>query len=224
MRTFDLNIRLPTQKQDAYLKQLYQLEYELGFAGIALDSFQPSLEIPTDTKVRIIPRITLNPRSAARLRQHATHLRKQTELLVLRGRTKPLCLAATEIPAIDMVMLTDIEDFMVIDSQIARALAINSKPVEICLHELLSLTGSLRSRLMRAMGLAIMLLTRANCSLVLTSGASNLWEVRAPSDLVALSYLAGLPEDLAKLAMFHEPLAVLSRTMSKTETSIPRIS
>ncbi len=221
MRTFDLNIRLTPQKQGANLKQLCQLEYELGFAGIALDSSTPLLEIPTDTKLRIIRRITLNPRSAARLRQHADHLRKQTELLVLRGRTKPLCLAATEIPAIDMVMLTDIEDFIVIDSHVARALAANSKPIEICLHGLLNLTGSLRSRLMRAMGSAVVLLTRAKCSLVLTSGASNLWQLRAPSDLVALSYLAGLPEDLAKRAIYQEPVAILSRIMPDTKTSTP---
>ena len=121
-----------------------------------------------------------------------------------------------------MIMLKDIEDFLVIDSQVARMVVKQDKLIEICLHKLLTHTGSLRSRLMRAMDTALSHIIRADGKLILTSGASNSLELRAPKDLEALSYLASVPEDTAKNAMNEGPRALVSSILaSKQHTVTP---
>jgi RNase P/RNase MRP subunit p30 len=149
--------------------------------------------------------------------------RNQADLLVIHGRTKPVWLSAAEIPEVDMIMLQEMDDFTVIDSQISRTLAKNDKPVEICLQRLLSNKGPTRSRLMRVMKSAMDHLIRAKCNLILTSGTTGYWALRAPRDLAALGFLASLPETEAKKAILQRPIELINnlRTSKKSVSSKP---
>ncbi len=217
MRTYDLHIRLKHQKNETEFTRLQNLATNLGFAGLAIDSPKPIAAEKLHKSLTIFHRLTFLPRSAARLRFHVNKQIKQADLLVIHGRSKPIWLAAAEIPAVHMVMLKDIEDFLVFDSQVARAMANQNKPVEVCLHKLLTQKGSIRSRLMRVMRTAMDHLVRANCLLILTSGACDPCELRAPKDLEALSYLASVPEDVAKNAMNQGPMNLLSQIQVSRE-------
>ncbi|MFX1342358.1 MAG: RNase P subunit p30 family protein [Promethearchaeota archaeon] len=220
MRTYDLDVRLAQQQSDSDIKQFIDLIRELEFAGFALESPKPLSQRVHDKDLDIIHRVTIAPRSATRLRSHVKNQRNQTDLLVIHGRTKPIWLSAAEIPEVDMIMLQDMDDFTIIDSQISRALANNDKPVEICLQQLLSNKGPARSRLMRVMKLAIDHLLRAKCNLILTSGTADYWGLRAPRDLAALGYLASIPETEAKNAILQRPIALIK----KLQTSMKVVS
>jgi RNase P/RNase MRP subunit p30 len=218
MHTYDLHVRFTHQNAEAEFTRLQLLAIDLEFAGLALDS---PLGLPPpnrSTSFEIFHRLTLSPRSISQLRVLVKKQLSQTELLVVHGRSKSLCVAAAAIPTVHMVMFKEIEDYMIIDSQIARAMANQSKPVELCLHNLLIHTGALRSRLMRVMNAAVDHLVRANCSLILTSGATHPYELRAPKDLEALSYLASVPEELATIAMNQGPMDLVSQIRSIRET------
>ena len=223
MRTFDLNVRLTQRQSDSDVKHFLDLVRELEFAGFALESSRPLSQRFHAKDLYIIQRITLAPRSATKLRSHVKKQRNQTDLLVIHGRTKPVWLSAAAIPEVDMIMLQDIDDFIIIDSQIARALASNDKPVEICLQKLLSNKGPARSRLMRAMKIAIDHLLRAKCNLILTSGTTDYWGLRAPRDLAALGYLASIPETETKIAVLQRPIELIEKlqTSMKSGSSKP---
>jgi RNase P/RNase MRP subunit p30 len=211
MAAYDFHIRTTPQGKNGELKRLQNIAASLGFAGLALESPKALTAEKLHASLTIFHRVTLAPRSAARLRIHVNKHGKDVDLFVIHGRSKPVLLAAAEIPAIHMVMIRDIEDFMVIDSQIARAMANQNMPVEICLHGLLVQKGAIRSRLMRVMSMAMDHLERANCPLILTSGAHHMCELRSPQDLEALSYLASVPENLAKKAMNQTSTELVSR-------------
>lgn len=224
MRTYDLHVRLPPKDPEIELVRLLKHATTLGFTGIALDSSKPFSPAIIPESLEVLQRFTFSPRSASRLRFHVNKHLEQVDLLVIHGRTKPIWLAAAQIPAVHMIMLKDIEDFLVIDSQIARTMAQQNKPIELCLHNLLTHTGSLRSRLMRVMSTALDHIIRADCYLILTSGASHSCELRAPKDLEALSYLASVPEETAKNAMNQRPWDLVSslRASDGHNTTPPR--
>lgn len=222
MRTFDLHVRFNPRDNSKKLESLVTMAQNLTFTGLALDSATPIIQDLIDCPLELIHRQTLTPRSATRLRQYIEKKRRQTEILVIHGRTKPVWLAAAEVPTVDMIMIRDLEDFTVIDSQIARAMAATNKPIEVCLNGLIKFHGPPRSKLIRAMAGAMDYLVRAKCSLILTSGASNQWELRAPRDLAALCYLIKIPENLAKTAIFDTPIDLLSKTRNLTRKNPPR--
>ncbi|MFX1509806.1 MAG: RNase P subunit p30 family protein [Promethearchaeota archaeon] len=205
MRTYDLHIRFNPNKNEEEFRRIKEMAMKLGFRGIAVESPTRGRFEENASPFEVLHRITLAPRSAARLRMRAKKHAQETDLLVIRGRSKPIWHVAAEIPTIHMVMLNDVEDYMTVDSKVARIMANHNKPVELCLHNLLTLTGSIRSRLMRVMNTAIDYLERANCPLVLTSGASSLYELRAPKELEALGYLASVSEKTAKNAIHEMP-------------------
>ena len=219
MPTYDLHIRFTPQKNSMEFNRLQKLASSLGFRGIAVESSKRDELKQTDESLEIFRRFTFSPRTAARLRFHVNKYLKQTDLLVIHGRTKPIWLTAAEISNVHMIMLKDVEDFLVIDSQVARVMAKQGKAVEICLNKLLTVSGSVRSRLMRAMGNAVKHLVRANCSLILTSGAQHLYELRAPKDMEALSFLASVPEELAIKSMNQYPIALISQLRESKEAT-----
>ena len=218
MGTYDLHVRFNPQHDDMEFNHLLTLAATLGYTGLAIDSPMGSEIVQTEKSLELLRRVTFSPRSATRLRFHVNKQLKQTDLLVIHGRTKPILLAAAEIPNVHMIMLKDIEDFMVIDSQVARAMAKREKIVEICLNKLLTVSGTLRSRLMRVMRTALDHIVRTKCSFVLTSGAQHPCELRAPKDMMALSYLASVPEELARKAMQQHPFALVSRLRESSDT------
>jgi RNase P/RNase MRP subunit p30 len=214
MRTYDLDVRLTQRQSDSDLKQFHDLVRELEFAGFALESPRPLTQKFHDMDLDIFHRVTLTPRSAARLRGHVKNQRNRADLLVIHGRTKPVWLSAAEIPDVDMIMIRDMDDFTVIDSQISRKLAKHNKPVEICLQGLLAHKGPTRSRLMRVMKTAMDHLIRAEGNLILTSGATGYWGLRAPRDLAALGFLASIPETVATHAILQGPMELIKKIRS----------
>ena len=211
MTIFDLHVQIKDQQNSPAFKALVSMAQTLGFSGLALEgSTVPARKLAGD-EFQLFRRRTLSPRSAAGLRALVTKHQKVTDLLVIHGRTKPIILGAANLPAVAMVMLRALSDFGVIDSQVARTLATMDKPVELCLNGLPRFSGPQRSRLIRAMTTATDYLLRAQCPLLLTSGATTAYALRSPRDLAALAYLANVPEDIARQGILELPGTVLTQ-------------
>jgi RNase P/RNase MRP subunit p30 len=217
MRAYDLHVQEESQNMNK-IKGLCSFANALGFSGLAIETSNSLPLGHLDEHFLMFRRITLSPKNAARLRFIVKKRRKLADIFAIHGRTKPISLAAAIIPAVDLVMLRDHGDFVTVDSQVARVLAKQEKPVEICLRGLLSLSGPNRSRLMRAMASAVSCLLRADCLFILTSGAKTRYGIRSPRDLAALSYFANIPEDAALKGIYDNPSALVERLL-KTRDS-----
>ncbi|MFX0169818.1 MAG: RNase P subunit p30 family protein [Candidatus Hodarchaeota archaeon] len=211
MSPVDLHVRLSHPNNDAESSAILEQARRLGLTGLGIESPQPLPARLIPRNMELLYRITLNPHSAARLRHRVEKQKQQTDLVVVQGRTKPIALSAAKIPEVDMVLMKTVEDYTIVDSQVARAMTKHNKPVELCLHGLLALKGSARSRLMRVMAQAMESLLRAQSPLVLTSGAENLWQLRTPRDLGALAYLANIPEATANRAVLETSIEFFTR-------------
>jgi RNase P/RNase MRP subunit p30 len=211
MRAYDLHVRAPNTSSPQTVQALCATARDLGFSGLALETSAPMTNAPVGCEFPVYRRTTLSLPNAARLRMLAEQWRSRTDILVVQCRSKPLGLTAAAASAVDLLMLRDLTDFAAFDSQVGRALVKANKPIEVCLGGLLQASGSGRSRLMRSMAGAASAIVRTGCSLVLTSGASTPSALRAPRDLSALAYLAGIPEDLADLAVYDVPTALVDQ-------------
>jgi len=210
MRAVDLHVRLPYPQSETESSAMLTQALKLGLTGLGVESQEPIPAQLVPKTLGLFSRTTLSPRSAARLRQRVEGITNRNDLVVVHARTKPIALAAAEIPDVGMVLFHDVEDFAGVDSQMARALSTQKKPVEICLHGLLMMKGPGRSRLMRAMGYAMEYFLRAKTTLILTTGAQTIWQLRAPRDLAALAHLANIPESQAIQAAIESPLKLVT--------------
>lgn len=198
------------------LSRFCAIAKELGYSGLAVETSTLIPEYLCEN-YHLYRRLTLSLPNASRLKFHAKERRKKTDLLVVQGHTKPICLAAAAASDVDMVMFRGIEDFGVIDSLVARTFSNQEMLAEVCLGGLIQSSGPNRSRLMRSMATAVEHLVRANCTLIITSGATAPLELRAPRDLVALAFLANIPEDVAKQSMYSNT-GVLSEVVQRRVT------
>jgi RNase P/RNase MRP subunit p30 len=201
MQFFDFHVHQSKPTIDASLGRFCTVAQELGFSGLAVEA---PTKLPENLceNFNVFQRLTLLLPNASRLRYHAKRNRNKSDLLVVQGRTKPISLAAAGVSDVDMVMFSNIEDFGVVDSLVARTLSNQEKPVEICLRGLTRSFGPNRSRLMRTMATAVEHLVRAKCIIIITSGAATPLELRGPRDLIALAFLANISEGVAKHSMY----------------------
>lgn len=213
MAFYDFHVRLTHSTIAASIGRMCTIARELGYSGLAVET---PTRLPEDLceSLRLYRRLTLSLPNASRLKLHAKKNRNRTDLLVIQGHTKPICLAAAAASAVDMIMLHHIEDFETVDSLVARTISANKKHVEVCLGGLLQSSGPSRSRLMRSMATAVDKLVRAKCAIIVTSGATAPLELRAPRDLMALTFLANIPEEVAKQSMYNNA-AVLAEVIQR---------
>ena len=214
MQFFDFHVHLTKPMITASLSKFCTIAQELGYSGLGVET---STHFPENLceNYRLFRRLTLSLPNAARLKFYAKKKRNKTDLLVIQGRTKPICLAAVAASDVDMVMFYDIEDFGVVDSLVARTLSNQEMLVEVCLGGLTQSYGPNRSRLMRFMAAAMEHFVRAKCTLIITSGATIPFELRAPRDLIALTFLANIPEDVAKQSMYNNSGALAEMVQSR---------
>ncbi len=217
MPFYDFHVRLMKPTITASLSRFCTIAQKLGYSGLAVETTTKFPEKLCEGYL-LFRRLTLSLPNASRLKFHAKKNRNKTDLLVIQGNTKPICLAASSVSDVDMVMFRDIKDFGVVDSLVARSLANEDMPVEVCLKGLIQSYGPDRSRLMRSMATAMEHFVRAKCVIITTSGATAPLELRAPRDLIALTFLANIPEDVAKQSMFDNACA-LAEVIKRRVTS-----
>jgi ribonuclease P/MRP protein subunit RPP1 len=137
----------------------------------------------------------------------AKGMRRQAELILVRGGTEELNRAALETAEVDMLTHPNLENGQCgINHILARLGAKNNVAICFDFLEILQSYKKGRSQLLSCYMENARFVRKYRCPFVLSSGALNEWDMRAPSELMAFGKFLGFDERQCKKALSGEIL------------------
>ena len=107
-----------------------------------------------------------------------------------------------------------------IDDVMARFMAERGIAIEICLSELLSCYGVVRAQVMGRMRQNIKLGRKYKTPIIITSGAKDIFGMRAPQDLVSLGITLGMDAGMAKKAVSDYPAMLIKKSSDRRDSDV----
>lgn len=112
------------------------------------------------------------------------------------------------------------QKFSGVDDVMARFMAERGIAIEICLHELLSCYGMVRSQVMGRMRQNIMLAKKYDTPIVFTSGAVHPLDMRSPRDIFSLGITLGMDASLAVKALSDYPAMLAKKSRDRRSQNV----
>jgi ribonuclease P/MRP protein subunit RPP1 len=149
-------------------------------------------------KPRLALGVEVRTEKHGQLRKFVTSLRRSAEIVLVCGGTAELNRMAVEIPEADILLGHDINGQCGINHVLARLAKKNNVSIGFDFNQLMT-----SYRLGRIQGFSAMVDTakvvrKFKAPFVLTSGARDPWDMRSPSELIAMGRLLGFSEAEAR--------------------------
>jgi len=127
-----------------------------------------------------------------------SNLRNSAEIIVARGGTEELNRAILETPKVDILINHELEGRCGINHILAKLAKKNNISIAFDLNRLMVSYRMGRIQEFSAMRETAKLVKRFRSPFILTSGAMDPWDMRSPSELIALGKQLGFTESEAK--------------------------
>ena len=211
---YDLHIQADVEKAADIAKKL-------GFSGIAVavpwgnranlqeirakafKGIDIAIGIELQGKPHDIPRI-------------AKSIRKENELILVKGGTEELNRTALETPEVDILVNPNLENGQCgINHILARLGARNNVAIAFDFLEILQSYKKTRSQMLSCRMETARFVRKYKCPFVLSSGALNEWDMRAPSELISFGKFLGFDERQCKSALSGDILKENRKRLGK---------
>lgn len=216
---------------DLYLEEpenpseIFRLLSLLGYGMVAVSLPEKLAEKFKDYKktggefgIDVVSRINLTPSSAGELLQKLGGLRKRFELIGVLCGSKQVLRAALRDGRADLVLLPPSKLNLFDDFE--AELASNSNTIlEICFSHFLGEGEKTVTKAFSMLYGVIGLVKRFGLPLVVSSGAKNVYGVKAPRDLAAFIRLFGLTVEEALATVSKNPKKIVERNRGKLDKS-----
>lgn len=191
-----------THPSDSSITELAFEAKRLGYSGIAvINSTIPDTEALPET-FSIYRCVELPGRKIREeIKKH-----KGTDILTVTGGDESLNRAAVETEGFDILMQP-----AQFNNVLAKAASDNSIALGFNLGSLIHLRGDARMRELMLMRKNLRHARKYRLSMILTSSASSIYDLRSPREMAALGGLFGMTEEEAVDAMSAAPLTILRR-------------
>ncbi|MHA1144819.1 MAG: RNase P subunit p30 family protein [Candidatus Helarchaeota archaeon] len=213
------------QNREGPIKVIQLLE-KFKYSRIAIVKEKKSL-IPLFEELEKIPtninfhtRFNIRVESIDALKVLLKKHRKKYDLIAVRSKNKSVLNFAIQDSRIDLLMLEDLLSPFFLSYESAKLLRRHDKPIEIQIRSLITKTGRLRSRILRNLDKSVKNLVRARCPFVVSSNAHDLYELRAPKDMVSLLTLVDFPLENVLKGVSEFPLACLQKVEARKDPNM----
>lgn len=140
------------------------------------------------------------------LKEKISFFRPKVKVLSVHGGNPKINRAASRDKRVDFIAHPKEVDYIT-----ARFASENKIALDFQMGELIKYRGVRRSRIFEWMRENLLLARKYGTPILITSGASSIYEIRAPRELIALGILVGMGEEEAKNALGVTPQLILSR-------------
>jgi ribonuclease P/MRP protein subunit RPP1 len=194
----------------------------LGYGGLCIYS-HPDLEIKSSEspasigdKLKIFRGMELRVSRASKLHGLVGKYRKEADIIAVHGGTEAINRAAVENPGVDILN----DPFTARDSGInhilAKSAAENGVALSFDVGPLIRQKGGKRISVLSGLRQNLMLVRKFNVPVILTTGATSAYGLRAPREVMALAGLFGMTPEEARGALSTVPDGIISgnRTLS----------
>jgi RNase P/RNase MRP subunit p30 len=172
-----------------------------------------------EVNVDLVSRIDLKPKTAGELLNSLRKFRRRFELIAVSCESKNVARQAAKDRRVDLLSFSSL-DFRKRFFDMAEAeLASNAlASLEINVNPILVLEGQARIRLLSNLRRETAIANAFNVPIVLSSGASDAWLQRRPTDLAALASLFDLDRASAIRAVSMNPVLIVKRNRQKLDS------
>ena len=152
---------------------------------------------------------TKNPNGVKRI---AKNIRREVELIAIRGDTPEVARSALETPEVDVLIL---QGDIMINHVMAKLAVKNNVSVGFVFSELLLSYKKTRISLFSTMINNAKVLRKYRTPFVLSSGSFSEWDLRSPSDLMAFGKLLGYQDNQVTRALSDDILKENRKRLGK---------
>ena len=214
---YDLHAHTAASIGENKLEEMANMAKRLGFDGIAIVSYFPDIiDVKQVEGIDIINAVMLKPANVQELEKLISKARPKAELLYVHGGNYDINRAACESPAVDMLCHPELgRKDSGIDHIVIKLAAENNVATEVNFREILESHGRNRSNILSSMRTNIMLANKYEAKVIATSGAVNIWGMRAGRELAAFLNLMGMDLGESLDAMSNIPKKMIAENREK---------
>ena len=199
-RFYDFNVH--PQGPNSIARMAFEAKRR-GYSGMAVINSTISGDLPGDFSIYAGIEIKARPSG---LREEIKKHRGSSVILIVIGGNEELTRAAVETEGLD-ILLQPAE----FNNVLAKAASDNSIALGFDLGSLIHLRGEVRVRELMNMRTNLKYARKYDLSMILTSNAHSIFDIRSPREMEALSRLFGMKPEEAVKAMSSNPLGILRR-------------
>lgn len=221
----DLNIKSNISTGKSSPTQIAKMASHLGFKAVALSDFNlKNLDIVDDVKqifrehgIDLITRVDINEKTPRQLKQALRKLRRKVEVIAVFCKNLNVARLAARDRRVDLLCFSVKSWRKNFFDKSEAHLAIQGESIlEVNLNPIIKAkTHGERIQAIRIYSENIRIAKRYNVPIIVTSGASSIYEMRAPRELAALATLLGLTDFEAREALSNIPLNLVRKNREK---------
>jgi ribonuclease P/MRP protein subunit RPP1 len=229
MKFYDLNIQSSLSGGENSIEQIVDFAKRLGYSGIAICDNYQSLEKLDELKaeiakvngIEVYAGVRINAKTVGEMKEILTKVREHVTVVVVSGGDYAINRAACEDPRVDILSHPEFGRYdSGLDEPCLEQAAVNKVAIEVNFRDILNSFRKTRSYLLQNIAQNITLCEQFKASFVVCSGASSVWDMRNPRDMVALVNFLGTDIVNAFSSVSSTPIQILlenSKTLEGTK-------
>lgn len=221
VRYFDLHLTtrhsFGTENVAELARMAERLELDTICIADAVDSAEALSEIRREisaakSKVNILLGVEIKAKSTSDLTNKVNKFRDMVDILIVSGGDADINRAACENPKVDILAHPEfMRKDCGLDHVMAAAAAQNRVAIELNFRSYLHAYSRIRSHILSRMQRNVMLAKKFGATVVVTSGAQSIWDMRAGRELATLAYLCGMDVIAAVDSVSTVPESIIKR-------------
>ncbi len=229
---YDIDIQSEHSAGDDSIAQLAERAARLGFDGIAITDYVAEKDDvervaqaieATDAQLDVHLGAKLKPEDPEDLADMLQQFRELVEVVAVHGGDAAVNRAATEDPRVDVLAhpengRTDAG----LDHVMVKQAAANNVAVQLNLRQLLETYGKVRSHILSHMRRNVRLADHFDAPVIVSSGATTVWQLRAPRELAAFPRVMGRGVEHSFDTVSAVPRRILERAEQVTREEFIR--
>ncbi|MGC9517773.1 MAG: ribonuclease P protein component 3 [Methanomicrobiales archaeon] len=219
---FDFHLR-----SNKNIKEVLTESKRLGYYGVAViqpsDIFDYNLikdlsEIQSNLNLKLYNGVEITAKNGNDLKKKISRFRNKVDVLLVRGGKIKINRAACEDPRVDIVTYTHYKRRDCgLNHVIAKEAARNEVAVEINLNSILKARYSSRAKLLSQYRDILKLYRKYRFPLIISSGATSIFDLRKPLDIISLNQCFGITKDESIKGMSITPSNIIKRNEKRQD-------
>ncbi|MFQ6125363.1 MAG: RNase P subunit p30 family protein [Candidatus Heimdallarchaeota archaeon] len=217
---YDLYIHVAQTQKWASLREYIIVAQRLRLTGLGIDASSPyfspekGVYMVQKAGLNFFSRLSIKAEKIPQIKHLLARNRQRALIIAVETNEPNVCKWATHDHRVDLIAI-DPTQKEVFDEGLANLLKNYDKPVELIYAPLFKVNGPQRSKLLRNYYKIIDLILRKRIKLIISSGATSIFELRRKREVMAIADLLGLPNDKVLEAISETPVQIVQERLEK---------
>lgn len=203
------------------LEEVIKLAKKLEYQGILIACEEQEIKnieklknFAKENEIDLVIGLIIKPKSKEELKRFLNEFRKSVEIICVAGGIYEVNRAACEDSRVDILYHPELgRNDSGLDHICVKAASENNVAIEINFNEILRAKN--RPKILTFMRRNVKLCKKYGANIIITSGAKNIWEMRAPRELASIGYVLGMDLKAAIDAVSTIPESIIRTNREK---------